>query len=89
MMIVSRLLKDPAATVKIDIDQGTIIKTEGEKYLTREDIIRPLSKFRVRRFSGLFWPLFDFFCGDHIERDMIPAKKSRKSAQKNQKIDRT
>ncbi len=26
----------------------------------------PLSKLRLRRFLGLFWPLFDSFCGDSI-----------------------
>ncbi len=40
--------------------------------------LRPFSKLRVRRFSGLFWPIFDFFCGDSIRNKIqSPQKKSK------------
>ncbi len=40
--------------------------------------LRPLSKLRIRRFSGLFWPIFDSFCGGSI-RNLIqsPQKESK------------
>jgi hypothetical protein len=58
-------------------------------FQTKKDIINSegVYKLRVRRFSGLFWPILSFFCGGHINFVYDPHKKSSKSAQKNQKIE--
>jgi tRNA threonylcarbamoyladenosine biosynthesis protein TsaE len=41
--------------------------------------IRPPSKFRVRRFLGLFWPIFDFFRWGNIDCVYDPSEKQSKS----------
>ncbi len=44
--------------------------------------IRPLAYFRVRRFLGLFWPIFDFFSGGHIRMLILPPEKKSKIGSK-------
>ena len=62
------------------------VSTVEEKRMIDEGV----AKLRVRRFSGLFWPIFRFFSGGNIRNvDITPLKKNGKSAQKNPKIDRT
>src|SRR5579862_4312966 len=46
-------------------------------------IIRPLVNLRLRQFWGLFWPIFDSFCGGGIP------KVFEKLAQKNTQMDRS
>ncbi len=47
--------------------------------LGKKSCNRPLSKLRVRRFSGLFWPIFDFFCGDSIRNKIQSPQKESKT----------
>ena len=44
-------------------------------------------KFRVRQFSGLFWPISGFFCGVHI-RELIwtPQKESKSRLKRTRKL---
>jgi hypothetical protein len=51
--------------------------------------LEPVLILRLRRFSGLFWPIFDFFEGGHIRMLILPASKKSKIGQKNLKIDRS
>jgi hypothetical protein len=46
---------------------------------TLTSFIRPLSIFRVRQFSELFWPIFHFFSGDNINNRILPAEKKMKN----------
>ncbi len=39
-------------------------------------------KPRLRRFLGLFWPLFDSFCGGSIRKWIQPPQKESKSGSK-------
>jgi Co/Zn/Cd efflux system component len=51
--------------------------------------IRPLSKLMVRRFSGLFWPLFDSNCRGNIRKLILPLQFESKSGQNNPEKRRT
>jgi hypothetical protein len=42
----------------------------------------PLAKFRVRRFWGLFWPIFDSFSGGYIRMLILPPEKESKIGSK-------
>jgi hypothetical protein len=54
--------------------------------LRLRDFVEPILVKVFRRFSGLFWPNFDFFRGAIYELILTP-EKSRNLDQKNQKID--
>jgi hypothetical protein len=41
-----------------------------------------VAKLRVRRFSGLFWPIFRFFSGGNIRNVDITPEKKRKIGSK-------
>src|SRR5579862_4284891 len=51
---------------------------------------RPLAQLRLRRFSGLFWPSFDSFCGGSI-RSLIqpPQNESKTRLKRTQKSTET
>jgi hypothetical protein len=50
------------------------------EYVTEVDCYkRSLSKLRVRRFSGLFWPIFDSFCGGSIRSLIQPPQNESKT----------
>jgi hypothetical protein len=71
-------------------DQDIVVKEREEIFQDIRSIIRPLSKLMVRRFSGLFWPLFDPNCRGNIRKLILPlqfgSKIGSKEPEKRQNI---
>jgi hypothetical protein len=55
---------------------------EVHNFLLMESLFEPVPVKRLRRFWGLFWPLFDSFRGGSISRSILPPRKELKSGSK-------
>jgi hypothetical protein len=58
-----KLFENPNTGIPKGVPFGGILRAEP---------LETVHELRLRQFSGLFWPLFDPFCGGNIDKSILP-----------------